>query len=162
MLVVDERVARDQKKQLLKFNGKLVTWAGTVKALRRLGLWRKGIILFDLIESRPHIQTMDGPFYRFGNTGCYAMEFAARQIHPHRGKIILHGMDFCGNHLLSKKQQKQQHCARVTWPRVLKALDKSAKFLRSNGITVFNGSPRIGPLDKFLRGWPESKKIVKK
>ncbi len=147
LLIVDSNVRNEEWERVKKFKGSVITW-------ERLRRWRRKVITFSLRErSYGAMKAFEGPFERYGNTGVYAIEFAARQIYPDKGQIILHGID------LVTPRKGESHCFKMThamgcsgmnWPKALICLRGTAEFLSGHGIRLLNASPWHGPLDKIM------------
>lgn len=156
LMIVDRGVWEQEVSRIRKFKGKILTWTRLLTRLKQDKLWfGHAVDTFDLTERRWHIVKFAGEFIRCGNTGLYAMEYAARQIYPNRGKILLHGMDFKvprkgPTHFFGDGYTKKYGCSRAMWHQQLRSLEKSAKFLAKAGILVQNASSWNGPLDRFL------------
>jgi hypothetical protein len=147
LLIVDPNVRKEQERFIKHYTGKIITW-------ERMA-WKRPVLTFALTERWPHIGRFEGPYVRAGNTGLYAIEFAARQIHPQKGKIILHGLDFAKKKGKAKSHFYGDGDKRGTgsggWGRAVESLKQSAKFLKEHGIRILNASPWRGtPIDKFL------------
>ena len=150
VVIVDPEVFRREKERLRLYTGKFITYTGMERMVRREGFTPI------VIKLSPHHQMRRwiGDYGRAGNTGVYAIEFAARKIHPQPGRILLHGMDFCHKtkgvtHFFGDGAKEK--CSGKNWADVLKTLKNNVAFCNIGGILVENASPWHGPLDRFMR-----------
>lgn len=141
LMIVDSKVYKKEEPRIKKFKGVVLTYD-------RMKGWKRPVVKLAMDERQMWMNSFDGPYARVGNTGHYAIEYAARQIHPEKGYIILHGMDFKGKHFFGDGER--EGCSRDFWSVHLECIRKTAQFLYSKGILVVNGSPWHGPLDDFL------------
>lgn len=149
-LVVDRDVASRQLPNMRAYRGVILLYDSRPLVRMCHGLKFKK---FDLDHRYTHMRRWEGKLSRYGNTGLYALEYAARRIYPGTGEVWLHGIDFC------TKKGKPSHFygsgkARKAnpqgWPTHVEKLKKSVDFLGQHGIIVRNASPWRGPLDRIL------------
>jgi len=146
LLLLDWRVMEAEEKRIARYQGRVIAhWS--LKECPNVTEW---VVLGDY---RANMDRFSGPYPRYGNSGTTAMDWAARQLHPKPGQIVLHGMDF-------KAQKKRpshffgdgekEGCSGANWASHVKMLKNAVYFLAEKNIRVFNGSPVHGPLDEFL------------
>jgi len=147
---VDDVVLRLEQKRIAKYKGKILRYSGLKGGIRKD--FKRGET-FDIGERYGPLNSFEGVFAKSCNTAIYATEWAARQLHPKRGQIVLHGADFTTkkgktSHFFGNG--KKEGCCADSWHSILNYLKTTVKFLWGHNIRLLNGSPWHGPLDQIL------------
>ena len=160
LLLTDDSVLHQERKRVERYEGKLIRYRGLKWGVGRP--MKRGEA-FDIEAGYFPIRRFKGLYAHSCNTAIYAVEYASRQIHPGRGQIVLHGVDF------TSKPGRPSHffgdgnrvgCSSNSWHDVLRRLKETVKFLWTHNIRLLNGSPWTGPLDKILPRTNDAKCII--